>query len=324
MGKNVPLLDVAPIQRKSAMLSRSSLACLKTLPTVNLTLGCGHQRIYCYTQGYSIFPGDCRVRYYANAYEKLADELPRKRKRPTAVYFSPSSDLFQPIPEVQELAYQMIELLLEHNVGVAFLSKGQIPERHLQLLLTRPELVRAQIGLISLDTKILQAFEPGAASADTRLAQARRLTEGGIATQFRLYPILPGLTDDDDSLDSLCNAIAQTGATKIAASALFSRPRLFSILKQKLRKRSPDLLERLLPHYNKTHQIGIHAEQSRVHALPIEKRREIYERLRRIAKSHGLTVQLCGCKNPDITSQSCQISGDWSQRKQLPLFPEHD
>lgn len=324
MKTNLPHLDVTPIQRKSAILSRSSLACLKILPTVNLTVGCGHQCIYCYTQGYSIFPGNGKIQYYANAYEKLADELPRKRKRPTAVYFSPSSDLFQPIPEVQEIAYRVIELLFKHNVGVAFLSKGQIPEKHLQLLLTRPELVRAQIGLISLDERILQAFEPGAASADTRLAQAGRLSKGGVATQFRLDPILPGLTDDDDSLDSLCNAIAQTGATKIAASALFSRPRLFSILKQKLHKTSPNLLERLLPHYNNTCQIGIHAEQSHVHALPIEKRQEIYDRLKRIAKSHGLTVHLCGCKNPDITSQSCQISGNWDQKEQLTLFPDHD
>lgn len=83
MKTSLPLLEVTPIQRKSAILSRSSLACLKILPTVNLTVGCGHQCIYCYTQGYSIFPGDGKVQYYANAYEKLADELPRKRKRPT-------------------------------------------------------------------------------------------------------------------------------------------------------------------------------------------------------------------------------------------------
>lgn len=318
----MPLI-IEAIERKSAMLSRSSLACLKSLPTMNLTVGCAHGCVYCYTQGYSIYPGASRVQYYHNAYERLADELPRKRKRPTAVYFSPSSDLFQPVPEVLEMGRKIIRLLFENDIGVAFLTKGQIPDEHMQLLLTRPELVRAQIGLITLDDYILKAFEPNAPSAAIRLKQAKELVQGGIATQIRLDPMLPGLTDGEKELNKLCKAIADAGVTRIAASVLFTRPRLAGILRRTLK--DSDLLQKLLANYTQTTQIGIHAENSTVHAMPVKKRQAIYDRLQRIATPHGLTVHLCGCKNPDLTSETCHISGVWenkdTSKQQKTLFP---
>lgn len=277
---------------------------------MNLTVGCAHACVYCYTQGYSIYPGAGRVQYYENAYDRLARELPRKRKRPTAVYFSPSSDLFQPVSEVLDLGLKIIRLLFDHEVGVALLTKGRIPTEHLQLLLSRPELVRAQIGLITLDKRILKAFEPGAPSADVRLEQAARLVEGGVRTQFRLDPILPGLTDGEQPFDSLCQAIGATGVRRIAASVLFSRPALAGILKRRLA--GTGLADTLLANFQQTTRLGIHAENSTVHALPAEQRRAIYDRLRHVATSHNLSVHLCGCKNPDLTSEICHISGRWN------------
>jgi len=315
--------EVIPIQRKSAVLSRSSLACLKPFPTMNLTVGCAHACAYCYTQGYSIYPGAGRVQYYENAYDWLVKELPRKRKRPTAIYFSPSSDLFQPIPEVLDLGLKIIRLLFDHEIGVAFLTKGRIPEEHLRLLLSRPELVRAQIGLITLDERILKTFEPGAPPADVRLEQAARLIEGGVSTQVRLDPILPGLTDDNRQFDAICQTTAATGVRRIAASVLFTRPRLIGMLKRKVT--DPELLGRLLADFEQTIRLGIHAEKSSVHALPAEQRRAIFDRLRHAATSHNLRLHLCGCKNPDIVSQTCHISGRWNahnkpERKNT-LFP---
>ena len=82
----------------------SSLACLADVATINLTLGCAHACRYCYARGYSTYPGDGRVVLYSNTLDKLRQELARKRKRPQTVYFSPSCDLFQPVPQVLDSA----------------------------------------------------------------------------------------------------------------------------------------------------------------------------------------------------------------------------
>lgn len=109
-----------------------------------------------------------------------------------AVYFSPSSDIFQPVPEVLELSYSVLEFLLSIGIGVAFVTKGRIPEQTLDLLLRHAEKVRVQIGIITDDDRIRQIFEPNTASVDLRFAQMAIMAAGGIGVEARIIPILPG------------------------------------------------------------------------------------------------------------------------------------
>ncbi len=133
-------MKVEPVQRKSAILTPSSLACLSKVATINLTRGCAHRCAYCYTRGYRSYPAEDTVGLYVNTAAKLSDELDRKRRLPRLVYFSPSSDLFQPVPEVLDLAFEVLEILLQRGVAVAFLTKGAIPGRHMRLLTANPRL----------------------------------------------------------------------------------------------------------------------------------------------------------------------------------------
>jgi len=291
------------------VLTPSALACLSRIPTVNLTAGCAHGCLYCYTRGYASFPGEGRVRVYVNTLAKLRKELPKKRRRPRAVYFSPSSDLFQPVPEVLDLAYEIMAFLFERQVGVAFLTKGVIPERHMDLLVSQAPEVRAQIGLTTLDSGILATFEPCAATPELRLTQAEQLVRAGVATEVRLDPILPGLTDDDGTLNRLCDAISRIGVKRVAASMLFLRPAVAASLKRHLA--GADTVKALLGGYDGSRRLGIHAEKSSVVALPTETRRKAYARLRDIARAHDIEVTVCACKNPDLAAGTCNISGDW-------------
>jgi hypothetical protein len=51
---------------------------------------------------------------------------------------------------------------------------------------------------------------------------------------------------------------------------------------------------------------------------------EIMDRLKSIARRYGLNVLVCACKNPNIASGSCHISGRWPpaarENSQLGLF----
>ena len=65
----------------------------------------------------------------------------------------------------------------------------------------------------------------------------------------------------------------------------------------------------MLDRFARGERLAIHAAGSRVLALPASERFEILDRLKSIAHSYGLEVLVCACKNPDLSSGSCHISG---------------
>ena len=283
------------------------------MPTVNLTSGCAHGCVYCYTRGYSTHPGEDKVVLYRNTLSKLKEELAHKRKRPQAVYFSPSSDLFQPVPEVLELGYRVLELLFSQGIGVAFLSKGHIPDKTMLLLISYADRVRAQIGIITLDEYIQRMFEPNSASPGVRIKQITRLIAGGIATEARLDPVLPGLTDTPDALQQLFSVLAKVTVKRVAVSTLFLRSSVLESLKRNVQ--NTELLQVLLDFYRDAKRMAIHAERSSVIALPSMARNEIYTRIGRIAEEHGIGLVICACKNPDLARGTCNIGGTWSRHE---------
>jgi len=309
--------------RRSAVLTPSSLACLLHIPTVNLTSGCAHGCLYCYAQGYSTHPGKDKVVLYQNTLEKLKSELTHKRMKPWAVYFSPSSDFFQPVPEVLELGYCILEILFSKDIGVAFLSKGRIPEKTMNLLLSHADKVRAQIGIITLDEDIQRIFEPNTASLSVRLNQMARLAAGGVATKARLDPILPGLTDTPNMLGQLFSALSTAGVKSAAISTLFLRPSVLESLRSHVHDHG--IFKKLLDSYGDAKRLAIHAEHSSVMALPQKKREKIYTRVRHAAEKFGIDISVCSCKNPDLNSGTCNISGTWPKCDTQPkLFDKED
>ena len=304
------MVSIERVVRKSAVLTPSILECLSHLPTINLTAGCAHKCLYCYARGYSQHPGENKITLYANTFEKLRAELGRKRKRPTAVYFSPSSDIFQPVPEVLDLAYDVFQYLLNADVGVAFVTKGRIPERHMKLLQAHPSMVRAGIGLVTLDKDMCHAFEPHAAPPELRLSQAETLVKSGIATHVRLVPILPGLTDDASTLNTLCGRLSIIGIKRIAIGTLFLRRPIIGSLRRRLADRK--MLARLLKYYEDGVRLTMRGANTSVLVPPTSVRREIYARAQTHAQAHGITALICACTNGDLGSASCKIAGDWS------------
>lgn len=295
--------------RKSAVLTPSSLACLKDMPAINLTSGCAHSCLYCYARGYSTYPGESKVVVYENTLDKLKNELARRRTKPRAVYFSPSSDMFQPVPDVLELGYSILELLFSKGIGVAFLTKGYIPDKTMRLLITHADEVRAQVGIITPDDIVRRVFEPNAASIEMRLQQMEKMAAGGIAVEARLMPILPGITDTSELLNRLFQLIANAGVKRAAISTLFLRP----AIAESLRRLIPDKqsVSNLLDLYKDSGRLSVHAAHSSVIPLPRSKREEIYTRFRQVAKKYAVDISVCGCMNPDIGG-TCNIGGNWT------------
>lgn len=314
------MVTVLRKRRATAVLTPSKLPCLGKTPTVNVSEGCAHGCCYCYARGYSQHPGEGRVVVYENLPDRIRSELRRKRSKPRRVYFSPSSDAFQPVWEVLGITREAMAILLERNIEVAFLTKGAIPSPFLELFERHRSLVIPRIGLTTLDARISGVLEPRAATPARRLQNIDDLAAAGICSSARLDPLVPELTDCPNSLAPLLDALASRGVEHIAASYLFLRPAfaepvLAALKTVAVRKDAVDgwLWRKMTA--------GVGGAQM----LDTEDRRQRFARLIDLAAARGMQTHVCACKNPDIPfAEDCHIAGrpepdsdsDWS------LFPE--
>ena len=307
--------------RKGPILTPSSLPCLSGMPTINITEGCAHRCTYCYTQGYSNYPGAERIVLFDNTAELVKAELARKRRRPRRVYFSPSSDAFQPLPEVQEIAHQTMAVLLDAGVEVAFLTKGIISEAFVALFARMPAMVFAQIGITTLEEELWRVFEPGAASPFHRLENIAKLRQIGVAVKARLDPLTPELTDAPEGLSRLLCELAHRGVRDVAASYLFLRSAFARKICEQLKVASGPAGTAVEWAWQPMAD-GVGGAQM----LDAKDRRERFARLVALAGSHGITVHVCTCKNPDLAFRGdCEIAGSAATRlaaRGSPLFDQ--
>ena len=289
------------VERKGHVLTRPTLKCLSQVASINPTLGCIHQCAYCYARGYSIYPGDGKVFVYGNMPEKLKKELISRRKLPAYVFFSPTCDVLQPIPQVLKVTYELMSILLENGIGVNLLTKGRIPAKFLQLFNQYRELIHIQIGITTLNRDIQKRIEPNAATPQERIRNIEQLCAIGITPEVKLDPLIPGITDTQSNLTALFKTLQGFGVNSTGINYLFLRPQIKRNLCKALGK--TPFLPKIMEHYQNSKPINLLAEQSRVVALDVEYRKHAYEQISEWARTFGVYAYVCGCKNPDITEE---------------------
>ena len=169
--------------------------------------------------------------------------------------------------------------------------------------------------MITHDDAVRSIFEPGAASIDTRLRQMATMAAGGIAVEARIIPILPGITDTQDAIESLVEAVSLAGVKRASISALFLRPAIAASLKRRIADETT--LTKLFGFYKGIKRMPVHASHSSVLPLPRKMRQEIYAHFEQSAQKHDIEVSICGCMNPDIGG-SCNIAGTWPENDRQP------
>ncbi len=290
------------------------------MASINPTLGCIHQCAYCYARGYSIYPGDGKVLVYGNMPEKLKKELASRRKLPAYVFFSPTCDVLQPIPQVLKVTYELMRILLEYGVGINLLTKGRIPAKFLQLFGQYKELLHIQIGITTLNRYIQRKMEPYAATPQERIRNIEQLCAIGITPEVKLDPLIPGLTDTQSNLTALFRALQGFGVNSTGINYLFLRPQIKKNIYKALGK--TPFLPKIIEHYHNAKSIHLLAEQSRVVALDVEYRKQSYEQISEWAKTFRIYAYVCGCKNPDITEEPlCGIN--WGQHFKKTAEQKH-
>jgi len=303
-------MEVVLKERKSSVLSPSTLKCLNHTPTLNPTAGCAHLCSYCYARGYSNYPGDETVVLYTNLAEKLENELSRKRKIPEFVYFSPSCDAFQPVKQVLDATYRLMALLLKRGIGVSFLTKGRIPDKFIALFGSHSDNVNAHIGITTLNRQIQKQIEPHAATPGSRLKNIRALIQIGILPEVRFDPLIPGLTDPVSNLEPLLKILGGLGIKRTGLNYLFLRPIINRNIREDLGHTK--VMEKISQAFCDNVDMQLLASKSRVKALSLDFRQKRYKHISLLAKPYGIETYVCGYKNPDV-AEDLTCSNIWQK-----------
>jgi DNA repair photolyase len=152
---------IIPGLRKGKVLAPAQFGCLKGIPTLNITNGCLFQCTYCYARGYRQAPQKGEVHLYVNLPNLLKKEFLSKKIVPRWVILNTSSDCFQYHPDILNVTYEVIQILLNWGIGISFLTKGSIPHRFFGLFRQSPDKVLSQIGIVSLSGRYWKEYEPG-------------------------------------------------------------------------------------------------------------------------------------------------------------------
>jgi DNA repair photolyase len=172
-----------------------------------------------------------------NAVEVLQQQL--RRAPPGDVFVSSACDGWQPIEKEYRLTRECCRLLAQHGFQVNVLTKSSLALQDFDIF--EGGKVRIGITLTSLDERLSRMWEPGAANIEERLHLITEATRSGLKTSIMFGPLLPCLSDSQESIDSFFELAAHFEIDMLWVDALNPRPKVWSSVKTLLENEFPDL-----------------------------------------------------------------------------------
>ncbi|MEV4655208.1 intein-containing Rv2578c family radical SAM protein [Micromonospora sp. NPDC049301] len=221
---------------------------------------------------------DRKVIVKVNAGELVRRELAAPRWRGAHLAMGTNVDCYQRAEGRYRLMPQIIAALRDFANPFSILTKGTLILRDLPLLRQAAEVTRVGISYSVgfVDEQLWRAAEPGTPHPRRRLDAVRALADAGFSVGVLMAPILPGLSDDDESIDATVSAIAAAGASSVTPLALHLRPGAREWYASWLAREYPHLV----PRYRELYRAGSYAPQAY--------QRELTARVRIAARRHGL------------------------------------
>lgn len=201
--------------------------------TINPYRGCSHACVYCFARKTHTYLDldagmdfDSQLIVKTNVAEVLKRELARPSWQHEHVAMGTNTDPYQRAEGRYKLMPDIIRALAGSGTPFSILTKGTLLARDIPLLKSAGQETEIGMGisLALLDPELAHRVEPGTPTPKARLELISRLRDAGLPCSVMAMPILPWLTDGDESLDALFSALAAAGATGVTAGALHLRP----------------------------------------------------------------------------------------------------
>ncbi|MFZ0342089.1 MAG: radical SAM protein [Gaiellaceae bacterium] len=287
---------------------RSALNRVRGMPfawSLNPYMGCAHRCTFCYVRAFEARadrPSDDRygasIRVKTNVAAVLRRELARPSWQREPVAVGAATDPYQPAEGRYRLTRACIEALADAATPFAIITRGPLVVRDVDALAeaSRRAEVSVTFSVPTLDHEIWRRTEPGTAPPRQRLRALARLVEAGIDARVGMAPILPGLSDRPELLAEVVREARAAGATGIWANLLYLRPGTREHFLAALERDWPELL----PRYERLYRRGAY--------LPRRETDPVRERVRRLARSHGVRDRRRVRLEPVAQAEQLQIA----------------
>ncbi len=265
------------IECKSAV-NRDSAPNMPLRWSLNPYRGCQHACTYCFARGTHEYLGydagrgfETRIIVKLNAAEALRRDLARPSWRRELIAIGTACDPYQQAEMKYGITHRVLRVLDEFANPASIITKSPQIVRDADVLaaLSRNAEVTVNFSVSTLDEDIWRRIEPQTARPRKRLEALRILADRGIRCGVLLAPVLPGLTDDPESLRRVVEAARDAGASFVHDNVLYLRPGTREWFMPFLREAYPHLAQRYARYYRgayapRTYTQDVHRT---VHAL---------------------------------------------------------
>jgi DNA repair photolyase len=166
--------------------------------------------------------------------------------RAEAIAIGTATDPYQPAERRFGLTREILRVFAgERGRRVSLTTKSDLVVRDVELFqaIALANVFHVNVTITTLDERLARLLERRAPRPELRLAAVRTLADAGIAVGVFPNPILPLLTDSEESLDELARASAAAGASFFGGGLLFLKPCAAEVFLPFLEHEFPHLVE---------------------------------------------------------------------------------
>jgi len=214
------------------IVAKSVLNRVRGMPfswSINPYRGCYHQCVFCYARrthtflersGIGDWGSDLSAK--VNAVSVVRRELSRPSWRGEHVAIGTATDPYQPLEGRYRLTRGILVELARARTAAHLITRSPLVVRDIDVLqdLARAAGAGVCVSIPTLDEALARKIEPTVAPPRQRLRAVRMLADAGLRVGVAIAPILPHLTDSEESLRAVHIAAADAGATQAWHSLL--------------------------------------------------------------------------------------------------------
>ena len=229
--------------------------------SLNPYMGCVHRCTFCYVRAFEQRAdrpsGDSygtSIRVKTNIVEVLRHELRLKSRKKAHVAIGSATDPYQPAEGQYRLTRRCIEALGEAKTRFSIITRGPMAVRDVDVLQFAHSRcpMSLSFSVPTLDEEVWRRTEPGTAHPRQRLRVLRTLADAGLNVGVSIAPVLPGLSDRPDQIETVVKAAKDAGAQFLWCGTLRLGPGTREHFLECLAKDWPELLPRYEGLYTKT------------------------------------------------------------------------
>ncbi|HWQ54956.1 MAG TPA: radical SAM protein [Bryobacteraceae bacterium] len=272
--------------------------------TINPYRGCEFACRYCYARYTHEYMGmEDSAAFEDKIYAKAAAPGILRRElrhidKAAGIAIGTATDPYQPAERRFGRTRAILEVFAEERGRrLSITTKSDLVARDIPLLreVARRNVLDINITITTLDAPLARLLEPRAPRPDLRLATVASLARAGICVGVFPNPVMPWLTDTEESLDALAAAVRAAGAQYMGGGPLFLMPCSRKVFFPFLEQHFPQLAEPYRKLYAKNARLGGRYKE------------DLRRRIRAIRERHGLASAPVDYK-PELADEAVQLT----------------